>query len=443
MHSEIIGKDLFRAIKENHGANMNIFISEKVTPVAGDIDLENFGVLNSDLFKEMWEQVDVIVNSAAATNFDERYDMAFSTNTLGAKHVSYFVNQCINIKLLLHVSTAFVSGEQSGVILETPLKMNETLNGKNNLDIKEEMKVIQERRRLLADKKANEEAISADMKEFGIQRAKLHGWPNTYVFTKAMGEMLLFDGLRQDVSLVIVRPTIITSTYKEPFPGWIEGVKTIDGIIATYGRGRVSCLLAELSKVLDVIPADMVINAMIVGMVAHTKQPYSKIIYHVGSSTTNPMKVSSFKNYIFQRYMTVRYIMPLKGVKYINIILFRAFNAWYLDADRKIKIMLRLADLYKPYVLINIIYDDANLKTLHGALRECKKAEKEMFYFDVKSVNWEDYFKNIHIPGLVKYALRVEGKGPKHGSVDLETSSLYLEDGTGKMQSQVLSDSSL
>ncbi|PWA56796.1 alcohol-forming fatty acyl-CoA reductase [Artemisia annua] len=401
MHSEIIGKDLFRAIKENHGANMNIFISEKVTPVAGDIDLENFGVLNSDLFKEMWEQVDVIVNSAAATNFDERYDMAFSTNTLGAKHVSYFVNQCINIKLLLHVSTAFVSGEQSGVILETPLKMNETLNGKNNLDIKEEMKVIQERRRLLADKKANEEAISADMKEFGIQRAKLHGWPNTYVFTKAMGEMLLFDGLRQDVSLVIVRPTIITSTYKEPFPGWIEGVKTIDGIIATYGRGRVSCLLAELSKVLDVIPADMVINAMIVGMVAHTKQPYSKIIYHVGSSTTNPMKVSSFKNYMydyfanqplrnrqgnpiipttnvtllnsmssFQRYMTVRYIMPLKGVKYINIILFRAFNAWYLDADRKIKIMLRLADLYKPYVLINIIVEGKGPK--HGYLKSSK-----------------------------------------------------------------------
>ena len=48
--------------------------------------------------------------------------------------------------------------------------MNETLNGKNNLDIKEEMKVIQERRRLLADKKASEETISADMKEFGIQR---------------------------------------------------------------------------------------------------------------------------------------------------------------------------------------------------------------------------------------------------------------------------------
>ncbi|GJZ41319.1 alcohol-forming fatty acyl-CoA reductase-like protein [Tanacetum coccineum] len=366
MHSEVIGNDLFRVIKEIHGENMNTFVSEKVTPVAGGIDLENFGVSDLDLLKEMWGQVDVIVNSAAATKFDERYDIAFATNTLGAKHVSSFVNQCINIKLLLHVST----GEKSGVILETPFKMSETLNGKNNLDIQGERNVIQERHMLLVDNKANEATISAGMKKFG----QSYGWPNTYVLTKAMGEMLLFDGLRQDVSLVIVRPTVITSTYKEPFPGWIEGVKTIDGIIATYGRGRISSLLAEPSKVLDVIPADMVINAMIVGMVAHTMQPCSKIIY--------------------------------QGVNYANKIFFGAFTAWHLKADRKIKIMLRIADLYKPYVLINIIYYDANLKTLHDTLRECNKAEKEMFYFDVKSVNWEDYFMNIHIPGLVKYALR-------------------------------------
>ncbi|PWA47715.1 lipoxygenase 1 [Artemisia annua] len=56
--------------------------------------------------------------------------------------------------------------------------MIETLNGKNNLDIKMEMKVIQERLRLLVDTKANEEAISADMKEFGIQRGMVVSDPS-------------------------------------------------------------------------------------------------------------------------------------------------------------------------------------------------------------------------------------------------------------------------
>ena len=57
-----------------------------------------------------------------------------------------------------------------------------------------------------------------------IIRAKLHGWPNTYVFTKSMGEMLIGNH-RESLPLVIIRPTMITSTLSEPFPGWIEGLR--------------------------------------------------------------------------------------------------------------------------------------------------------------------------------------------------------------------------
>ncbi|GJX20534.1 fatty acyl-CoA reductase 3 [Tanacetum coccineum] len=206
-----------------------------------------------------------------------------------------------------------------------------------------------------------------------------------------MGEMTLLEGLRQDVSLVILRPTIITSTYKEPFPGWIEGIKTIDGFIAAFGRGRTSCFLADPAKVLDMIPGDMVINAMIVAMVTHMNKPYSRIIYNVGSSMSNPVNISSFKNCV---------------LKYANIIFCRDFSTWYHDAERRIKIVLRLAYLFKPYVLINISYDDANLNILNGIVKERFKAEIEMFLLDVKSIDWEDYFTNIHIPGLVKYALK-------------------------------------
>lgn len=60
-------------------------------------------------------------------------------------------------------------------------------------------------------------------------RARRYGWPNTYVFTKAMGEMLLGEmNQKKQMPLVIIRPTIITSTYKEPFPGWVEGIRYKD-----------------------------------------------------------------------------------------------------------------------------------------------------------------------------------------------------------------------
>lgn len=55
-------------------------------------------------------------------------------------------------------------------------------------------------------------------------RAKKYGWPNPYVFTKAMAEMIVGE-MRGDLPVVILRPTIITSTYKEPFTGWPEGVR--------------------------------------------------------------------------------------------------------------------------------------------------------------------------------------------------------------------------
>ena len=37
-----------------------------------------------------------------------------------------------------------------------------------------------------------------------------------------MGEMLI-NSMRGDIPIVIIRPTIIESTYKDPFPGWIQG----------------------------------------------------------------------------------------------------------------------------------------------------------------------------------------------------------------------------
>lgn len=41
-------------------------------PVAGDITHENMGVEDSTILEEMWRQVDIVVNIAATTNFDER-----------------------------------------------------------------------------------------------------------------------------------------------------------------------------------------------------------------------------------------------------------------------------------------------------------------------------------------------------------------------------------
>lgn len=70
---QIIGKDLFRLLRDKWGANINSIVSEKLTVVPGDMSKDDLGLEDSDLREEILSQVDVIVNLAATTNFDERY----------------------------------------------------------------------------------------------------------------------------------------------------------------------------------------------------------------------------------------------------------------------------------------------------------------------------------------------------------------------------------
>ncbi|XP_076906732.1 alcohol-forming fatty acyl-CoA reductase-like [Bidens hawaiensis] len=433
-NTEAVAKDLFKVLKEKYGTNLQSFLSEKVIPVAGDITCENLGVKDSNLIEEMWQNIDVVVNVAATTNFDERYDIALALNTFGAKNVLNFAAKCVNIKLLLHVSTAYVSGEKPGVMLETPYHLGEALNQAPELDINTEKKIIEEKlKELSSDETSTDKSITLAMKDLGIQRANKFGWPNTYVFTKALGEMIL-GHLKGNMPLVILRPTIITSTYKEPFPGWIEGIRTIDSLAVGYGKGRLACFLGDPESVIDVIPADMVVNAMITTMVAHANQP-CETIYHVGSSVSNPLKYKSIQesgyNYFsrhpwinkdgkpiivgkikvlnsmesFQRYFSLRYLLPLQGLHIVNSATCHAFNGTYSDIKRKISFVLRVVELYKPYLFSKSVYDDTNSQKLWQLVRQ-NDAEANMFYFNPKTIKWDVYFEHIHLPGAVKHVFK-------------------------------------
>jgi len=48
-----------------------------------------------------------------------------------------------------------------------------------------------------------------------------------------MGEMHVVH-YKDNVPLIIIRPTMVTSTLKDPFPGWIEGLRCVYIHIDTY-----------------------------------------------------------------------------------------------------------------------------------------------------------------------------------------------------------------
>ncbi|XP_052114313.1 alcohol-forming fatty acyl-CoA reductase-like [Arachis duranensis] len=105
LQNEIIGKDLFRLLKENLGPNFNSFIAQKLTLVPEDISHQDLGLDSHSIFKQqIYHQTHAIINLATTTNVDERYDISFGLNTFGVKHIINLSKKCTKLEVCVHIS---------------------------------------------------------------------------------------------------------------------------------------------------------------------------------------------------------------------------------------------------------------------------------------------------------------------------------------------------
>ncbi|KXG25400.1 fatty acyl-CoA reductase 1 isoform X2 [Sorghum bicolor] len=441
VQQEVIGTDLFGKLREKHGDVFQQFIQDKIVALPGDIICDNLG-LETPKLETLAKDIDIIVNIAATTNFYERYDVSLDVNVMGVKHLCQFAQQCSNLKMFMHVSTAYVCGDRDGLILENPIQPGESRREGRYLDVDAELRLVSEaKKELMADASRHELKTTETkaMKELGLQRARHFGWSNTYVFTKAMGEMLLLEelqlrGTTDMAPVVIMRPSIITSVLADPLPGWMQGTRTIDTLIIGYAKQNLSCFLADLGLVMDVIPGDMVANAMMAAMVAHSEEAAAvpPPVYHVTSSLRNPVTYSvlyeSGRRHFypnprvgkdgkviptremrffptvaqFHLYMMLTFKLPLEILHLVNLLLCGLFSRLYNDLNRKYKFVMHLVDVYAPFALFKGCFDDMNLERLRLTIT-MKTPEDHMFNFDTKIIDWDDYFTRIHIPGVLKY----------------------------------------
>ncbi|KAL1298762.1 probable fatty acyl-CoA reductase 4 [Arachis ipaensis] len=409
LHTEVFGKELFKIQREKWGEKFSSFLSEKVVAVAGDVSLHNFGIKDQILVKEMLEEIEIIVHSAATVTFDERYDIAMGTNTMGAYNAINFAKMCPRIEVFLFVSTAYVCGNKAkGLIPEEPFRMGQTIKTSSKLDISLEKQLIEEKLSDIQTRNANEKTITSMMKELGTTRANLHGWQDTYAFTKAMGEMVV-TSTKGNIPLIITRPTAIIGTHSEPFEGWIEGVRTIDFVFVEYFKGAITSFVGNPEIILDLIPVDMVANSMIIALLVHSKNNSSNnLIYHIGTSLRNPIKSSDLQD-IMHLYITKN---PwLKNYAKSSALYEKfTFNPNYTEdhefPQHKISRLKRIINLYRPYFRdFEGVFDDKNTEKLRMAIKGVGSVERE-FNLDPKSIDWKDYLMNVHFPGLVKYSMQ-------------------------------------
>ncbi len=309
-----------------------IDLYSKLTPIPGDVVEPLGGIKGEWLDKLVAEKIDLLCNVAGVVSFDPPLDEGLQVNVVGVKNLLELARvlkgpgaTAKDAVPMVHTSTCYVAGCRTGTIFESdprawPFPRCDVLDRstwdperelKEGMDIAVHLRArvddadlqsqfldrartkLREHNRPttgepLAQAIAKERSkwIDDELGEMGMQRARHWGWPNTYTYTKSIGEQIL---CASGQPFTIVRPAIVESSAEFPFAGWNEGINTSAPLIylGLHGLYRVPC---APGNILDVVPVDFVCAGTILSIAALLRGEHAAV-YQYGTGDTNALTV--------------------------------------------------------------------------------------------------------------------------------------------------------
>jgi thioester reductase-like protein len=458
---------VFDPLFEKYGDHLGDFLREKVEVVEGDVTQPGLG-LSDETARYLQRNLDLIVNSSGLTDFNPDLRDALATNTDAALNILEFVRSSDHAGLL-HLSTCYVAGEQDGRVGER-LVPNYTPRGIATYDAEQEWRSLQDLVKqgearseseevtsiLRAQSQAKEHAaknlqgaaldnqirknrvrwLKTYLTEAGTQRAKELGWPNTYTLTKSLAESLIAK-YGVGLPVAIVRPAIVETSVTKPFLGWNEGINTsasLSYLLGTYFRQ----LPSNEKKRLDIIPVDAVCNGMTLIGAAIMERRHDSM-YQLATSVTNPcdmgrsIELTSLahrKHYRAQEglesWLRLRFdAIPVSKTRYNRMsapaqkAIVKSIQrimaplplkkAPLVKTERNLERLEKLIELFEPFILLNEHdFTAENIEKLSYAL---VPEERQQFEYDTRSLDWWEYWINIHIPALRRWTYPlIEGR---------------------------------
>ena len=438
---------VFDPLYERYGQKLLQFIREKVQVVEGDVTQPGLG-LEPQISADLRTKLDIVINSSGLTDFNPDLRDALTTNVDASLNVLDFIRESDHAGLL-HLSTCYVAGAREGRIAES-VHVNDTPSG-SAFDAEREWqslhRLVEETNTRAESAKVTEALehqirknrtrwLRQEMTEVGKHRAVELGWPNTYTLTKAIAESLLATR-GAGLPIAIVRPAIVESSTAQPFRGWNEGINTsasLSYLLGTFFRQ----LPTNERKRLDVIPVDAVCRGLTLIAAAVIERRHD-LVYQLATSVTNPcdmrrsIELTSLahrKHYRAQEgmeyWLRLRFdAIPVSKERYNRMsapaqrAIIRTIQtiasplplkkAPLAKAERNLEKVEKLIELFEPFILQNehdFVAD--NVEKLSYALVLEERAE---FAYDTASLDWWEYWINIHIPALRKWTYPlIEGR---------------------------------
>ena len=446
---EIACSSIFDRLKINGEESFQRLCSQKIHCITGEVTEKQFG-LEDEQLNSLAKKIDVVINSAASVNFREALDQALSINALCLYNSVAFSRLAGQIPVL-QVSTCYVNGFNKGAMHEENVKPVSNLIPLNNNGYYELDALLNDLQCKIAKLKMrySGEVLENKLIDLGISESNRYGWNDTYTFTKWMGEQILRKEL-QGSPLTILRPAIVESALIEPSPGWIEGVKVADAILMAYAREKVVFFPGDPDGIVDIIPVDLVANSIIIAVAELLKEQLKNPsknqskhrVYQCCSSGVNPVKIRQLIKFtqqeadinhlkhdrLFYRKPKRPFIMvrkkvflammstvkfPIMGINKISKLFGGNAQGELLE---NLDTGMKLSTVFSFYTQPSYIFHNEKLMALHDRLSE---ADRALFPVDATLIDWEDYIRNVHIPGLNKYALK-ERKRPEQKIIEAQ-----------------------
>ena len=458
---------VFDPLFEKYGASLPEFLREKIEVVEGDVTQPDLG-LSAETARRLQKSLDLIVNSSGLTDFNPDLRDALASNTDAPVNLLEFMRFADHAGLL-HLSTCYVAGEQDGRVAEK-LTPNYNPRGLADFDAERELNSLHDLIKQAETQSESEEVTSGlrmqarakehaakdlhgaalenqirknrvrwlktYLTETGTRRAKELGWPNTYTLTKSLAESLIAKR-GAGLPIAVVRPAIVETSVSKPFLGWNEGINTsasLSYLLGTYFRQ----LPSKESKRLDIIPVDAVCSGMTLIAAAVMERRHDPL-YQLATSVTNPcdmgrsIELTSLahrKHYRAQEglesWLRLRFdAIPVSKTRYNRMSapaqkaivksIQRVMSplplkkAPLVKTERNLERVEKLIELFEPFILLNE-HDFAadNIEKLSHAL---VSEESDAFGYNTRSLDWWEYWINIHIPALRRWTYPlIEGR---------------------------------
>ncbi len=461
---------VFDALAARHGDGLGNFLRDRVEVLSGDVSQPNLG-LPEEVASRIAGSLDLVVNSGGLTDFNPDLRDALAMNVRSTAYLLDFLGRCRRAALL-HLSTCYAIGQRDGRILEELPRNYSPRGGPNFVATREwqSLEALVRETEARADsaevaEEIRQEAIGKEhaakdlhgaalenqirksrvrwlrrtLTDSGRRRANELGWPNTYTFTKSLSESLIRDYLdaTPGAAIAVVRPSIVESSVAHPFLGWNEGVNTsasLSYLLGTFFRQ----LPTNASKCLDLIPVDLVSRGMTLVSAALVERRHERL-YHLATSAVNPCnmrrsieltglghrKFYRAQNGLQHRLRLKFDAIPVSKGRYDKLsapaqkMIVQIINRSVMPIpfvrpplarqERELEKVIKLITLFEPFILYNDhVFDAGNIERLNAAL---VPEERARFGYDARSVDWWDYWINVHIPALRKWCYPlIEGR---------------------------------